>query len=660
MKLHIPLFKDLQLLQYNDGKLYIPLETFFEILKAQQQPLENAFRKDNFKKMHKDRIITVNDVAHFPLSVMIQFCYANREKQSVCSKLCSQIESRLCTRRDEDNIEGSILEIYHKVACFDFNKVPKLLSYSLNHFNKEPHQIPSLFDIHKCHFQPNEWQKICLFEWHFGLEYEQCLPLEEEIHNRQDYFQRLVDTSKLASTILKISKRAVTRRKYRQDVSDANQIELYFSHDRCHIPSIIENDLESEIQNTFSGFEGTVLVVDCPKKCRSQEHGAHVYVDAHAMSMTDRSHISTLISILMQKRHNLSCASVSFFQEGTFEPFQKGDGRPSRFMIRDMVEEGKLQDKCIGQLQADEIIRSNQHDSNTSDNPCEKCFHEAHQLKPLHWSTFEAEEEWMSDVPLEMQIIFETFISKNSIWKTKGLQDFVKGKIVRLYALYDSLLNLLNKKHFGIIQELNTSELMVNYHNITDTFQMTQMMGMTSSQNSAEKQWNARATDDLCYYNYAIRKWPLTYESESGKGAYKVSLRDCFKILMRDNLVTLTQKSNPEPGETRSGQICTIQGTDIGIPWNSTLFTEIHAENNCDGASDACSCIEPIPLKKNQLHDVLVKLSPKEEKQVKSVHQLCVWGLQAVWNHVYEDDQLSEMLLPNSSESSNDEDECVM
>ena len=77
---------------------------------------------------------------------------------------------------------------------------------------------------------------------------------------------------------------------------------------------------------------------------------------------------------------------------------------------------------------------------------------------------------------------------------------------MRLYALYDPLLNTKNKNHYGVVQELNTSQIMVNYHNLSSTFTLTDKMGVTSGQSSAEQQWNLRATADLNYYNYALHK----------------------------------------------------------------------------------------------------------------------------------------------------------
>ena len=181
-----------------------------------------------------------------------------------------------------------------------------------------------------------------------------------------------------------------------------------------------------------------------------------------------------------------------------------------------------------------------------SDESCNHRFNKITDTRPIHWNAFYVEREWVLDVPLEEQIIFEVFLNRTTIEKrTNDVNTCFKTKCVCMYALHDALLNLMNKNHFGIIQELNTSELMVNYHCLTDTFKMTHMMGISQGERHAEYQWNMRATDELKNYNYAIRKYPLKYDSGEGFVEQHVSLRNCFVFAMRDNLVTLTEKSNP-------------------------------------------------------------------------------------------------------------------
>ena len=60
---------------------------------------------------------------------------------------------------------------------------------------------------------------------------------------------------------------------------------------------------------------------------------------------------------------------------------------------------------------------------------------------------------------------------------------------------------------------------------------------------------------------------------------YPVSLHgDCFIVATRDNLVKLQEKADPKPGCSRTGQLCTIQGTDLGIPNDSVEMANYHNE----------------------------------------------------------------------------------
>ena len=141
----------------------------------------------------------------------------------------------------------------------------------------------------------------------------------------------------------------------------------------------------------------------------------------------------------------------------------------------------------------------------------------------------------------------------------------------------------------------------------------------------------------------AIRKYPLKYDSGGGFVERHVSLRDCFVFVMRNSLVTLTEKSNPEPGESRTGQVDTMQGTDLGIPKDSLIVSRIHMDNNCDGLHDVCPCLAPRVLNKEDFK-TLITPTPKEEEQIKKFKQLCRWGLQNIWSKIKEDNVLSDLI----------------
>ena len=97
---------------------------------------------------------------------------------------------------------------------------------------------------------------------------------------------------------------------------------------------------------------------------------------------------------------------------------------------------------------------------------------------------------------------------------------------------------MIIRSHFGIIQEQNTTEGMVNYQCLTDIFKLTPIMGITQSQRDAKGQRKLRATDERNYCNCAIHKYPLKYDSAGGQVNTMIPLRDYFVFAMLDNLVT--------------------------------------------------------------------------------------------------------------------------
>ena len=356
MALYIEMLKHVQVL-HKDNLAYLPIDDVFSAFKKHHRSCEKDLRKDNFQQVYKDHVVTVNNIKYCKLSAVIQFSYNQRSKLTGCQILRKQIESRLCSKKigaQEDS--DTILAIYQKVAKFNFHKGEKLLTNCLKYFKVNSQHIPTLYDCHHGSFDNDEeWARICLFEWHYGLEHDHHLPLEEAKRTRWDYLDRLISAGGLASNILDGSKQTIARRKLRREVGNPDQIELYFSENAKHIPVVIETEVIGHIQETFPGFEGMVLILDCPKICRMQQHGAHVYIECETMLETDMSHISILVSSCMKSKHNLMCASLRFFQEGAFAQFREQDGKPCHFRIRDKVAEGQLDDKNIYNWQPDEI-----------------------------------------------------------------------------------------------------------------------------------------------------------------------------------------------------------------------------------------------------------------------------------------------------------------
>ncbi|VDI78876.1 Hypothetical predicted protein [Mytilus galloprovincialis] len=92
-----------------------------------------------------------------------------------------------------------------------------------------------------------------------------------------------------------------------------------------------------------------------------------------------------------------------------------------------------------------------------------------------------------------------------------------------------------------------------------------------------------------------------------------------------DNLVRLKYHNDPNPGESRSMQICTLPITVKGMPKDALIVESWHDEQVCDG-TDSCVCKEDEQLTKEDLEDLVLILSPVEVEVKNRFQQLMTWG----------------------------------
>ena len=107
---------------------------------------------------------------------------------------------------------------------------------------------------------------------------------------------------------------------------------------------------------------------------------------------------------------------------------------------------------------------------------CKTCFKHVSEFitNPLNTKTLDVTSEWVREIPLEIQqLLSMIFINKDSVRRVDQLLSFLRTKLVRLYFLFHVDLNSYNRKYSGITQQLNTEELIVNYHSLSTVFQIT-------------------------------------------------------------------------------------------------------------------------------------------------------------------------------------------
>ncbi|XP_052258558.1 uncharacterized protein LOC127863212 [Dreissena polymorpha] len=261
---------------------------------------------------------------------------------------------------------------------------------------------------------------------------------------------------------------------------------------------------------------------------------------------------------------------------------------------------------------------------------CAECFSSIchHSADALDWRSFDVVTEWLHHVPIEIQLFFSTwFVNKRSIKKSRTPSEYLQTKTTKLYALFDAGLSLLNRNYHGVIQQLNSEDLLINYHSLTTVFDITSSFGCTYSLKTAER-WLKMASDpNVSHFETFINRYPLTYQThfETKARTHNVSLQDCYLVFFMDNLVRLTTHEDPDPGMNRTSQVCTLPLTFKGLPRNNIVTESWHSET-CEDLSSECKCMDSIHLSKDD-YKLLVECSPAESLAWQMFSCQLTWGL---------------------------------
>ncbi|KAJ8309906.1 hypothetical protein KUTeg_011771 [Tegillarca granosa] len=240
--------------------------------------------------------------------------------------------------------------------------------------------------------------------------------------------------------------------------------------------------------------------------------------------------------------------------------------------------------------------------------------------------------------------------------KTENINIFLQNKLKKMYFLFDTLLNLMNKNYIGLIQDANSQELAMNYHSINTVFSVSSFAGATLSLNESEKRLKEKAISDFCYYNTYLKKYELTYESDCGIVQRTVNLRDCRLIVLMDNLVRLKYHKDPEPGESRSMQICTLPITVKGLPKDARVVDNWHDANICDTTNE-CKCKDNNRLTKEEFEDDVICLNKKEKDVVQRFLQMLDWGFLSLWIEIFKKNIWNTLPVLNQANSTRYKDE---
>ncbi|CAC5363774.1 KIF21 [Mytilus coruscus] len=321
--------------------------------------------------------------------------------------------------------------------------------------------------------------------------------------------------------------------------------------------------------------------------------------------------------------------------------------------ILELIESYIAQDKVKQKQLNDQIYYSaridNEEDLDISENCikeelCQACFHifETYMDQPLDIETFDILKEWTFNIPLPVRIFFENVFSE-----INGMNETRKSKIAALYCHFEAMLHKMNKHYSGITQDMNTDELLVNYHSVSTVFDVTSHLGITQSQETGDRRLKIHADPEMCYLFTFLKQYPVIYRNVEENEE------------RMDNFIHLSFKTDPLPGENRTTQICTLPLTIKGIPRYSYQVQNWHAEE-CDGTNE-CICKEVKVLQKTDLNRTFLELYPEEEHVYNIFKQEATWPIYDLYedlqmnNLITESQQAKENMESNVTETSIDQ-----
>ena len=617
-------------------RYWIPVCDWTEYLRNRLTP------RDKWKEVKSSNIIRIfeKDKTDFltkqekcwtTLSALIGFAYHHKYTLESCSTIVKEIEFKILgntnkvtnrTEKQPDLPIQNVLELYRLIANSNIceKKIQDLLLPDLQIANRH---IETLVTVHKENFSEEEWAKICLFEWHFSQ--VKCvvdLTYENQLRERYSFYQQCKEINSLATTIQRqgkdITGRNINRREYGETI---HNVQIYGRV--AHNPSKIDSELIEAVNETLCTT--SLVSTGCNVSCQHQP-GIHIFLETpeKLTNLQERTEVAVhQISIALAK-HGDVCRQIILFKKGSFADYRtKGKEDIHRFDLYDAINSEKMDNQIVKK------INFENEDEDDSEVTCELCFPN-NEEPPLHWKNLNLIQEWCLYVPLFLQIILGVFINKISLKRSSDKHGFLMSKIVCLYSLFERLLNLHNRQYFGVVQELNTDELVFNYHSVGTVFSITSRMGITQSLKSAERRLKFYSDEDLCYFNTYLKRYPLKYESVSGFKEENVSLQNCYIAFCVDNLVMLSFKQDRERNETKSTQIATLPMTLKGMPKDTKVSESSHNEDICDG-SDQCLCKRDIILTKDKLKPTLLEAYDEEKRVLENFKSFMNWSWTATW-----------------------------
>jgi hypothetical protein len=579
----------------------------------------------------KDIVVTTDNKKRLSVSAVISFVFKNRHASAFCGQVSREIEAAVLNihkgteeaAQREEQVD-SHYKIYQTISSCNFHPL-ELENLLLDHSPIASDKLLTIYTEYQETFS-SSWEKIKLFEWHFQRTHPDCINYELEtlVTEKRLYLDRCLHIQgqyKYFDDLCHVTLSSEKKRQARGN--EQHGINLIAFHQ--HLPSKLTADLKKDLGNV--NVDADVVVCDCVEGiCGSK--GLHVFVglkedqpESHYLKS-----IATCARATVVNNHCDFCHSVIILSKDTLQRYADVNGQVAFYRLRN--------DFLLKRLKADIVFKNEcapqtDRDSDDISELCASCSEDG--IEPLHWKELDILKEWKYFVPLEVQLLLESFLNRRSLASPRS-PDFVSKKLRRLYIVFHNLLNLRDFRYCGVLQAVYTDRLTYGYHSVTTVFEVTSDGGLTLALTAAEQRLKHEAQTNACHYHAFVKRSLLEYRMACGVVRRQVGLQDCMLVLCMDNLVRLTVHSDPNRGESRSSQICMLPVTIMGIPADSSTVDSWH-ESQCDGKA-GCDCMRPCVLGPDDVERVLLRLSTEEEEVLKLFNVLFTTDVANVWKDI--------------------------
>ena len=541
-------------------------------------------RKGNIIKElqgHKEGFIEKDGNSYCSLTSFYRYLFKHYEGYEFCKCVCDEIvtktmlsEKTLGSSKTEYSKDMSTLNLYR--TLIETKILDDLAEDYSPDLVSEPRFLVSDYQSITEFTENGNWAKILLFEDQFQ---SYCTVTErtnyETVIKKKWEFLNLCKEMKASglacNKMASIACQKNTARRHAADVFEGISVNISGVK---HRPETLEQSVIEECK-TFLQIDLSEMVVclNCTPKC-THETGVHVYIGCGGVTDWNMQEVTTLVLSSLEKNHHVNIVEIYFLSPDLLQTTENNTMR--RFTIRDNMERYRVAPgKVLQSYYNKEVMPIDVPAEHLLESQyCVICYRSISEniRDPLHLDTFDLVHEWNKSVPLPVQAFMKTaFINKASEQTKSDQNNLIQAKLPSLFCTWDGLLNTLNRSYTGLVQILNTDELMVSYHNITTVFNITSLTGVTTSLRTGNRRLKKKSDDELCYYNTFHKTYPLMYTKQGDDTAkqHQVSLRDCHIIFMMANLVHLANRTDPCPGEQPTKQVCTLPLILKGVPADS-------------------------------------------------------------------------------------------